>query len=1057
MKNYGDICLINGGEVEAVDCVIGGSPCFPGGTMIMTAGGQKPIEDVLVGDLVYTHRQRYRRVLSTGTRKASLVKLTDGVHDIICTAGHPFYSKYLDGDDTLWTPAMDMFGMRWAYVDCSHYNEFVWIEVKSVKDIHTICPVYNLEVEEDNSYVAENIVVHNCQNLSVAGNRRGLEGSESRLFLEQMRVIKEMRQATEFQKPRYMVWENVCFRKGTFVTLKEGFKPIEQVCKGDFVKTHTGEYRQVLETFETEAQPLMWVNLHSNHKVFCTHNHPFLTLSESYSGVEWKPASSLTVNDFIAYKLDGFGTKSIGISEAWAVGRWLADGSLSDRHSKGHGNGSRGGQRYRLFFSCGYNKRDVLKAHLEQLDFSVRENAMKHAVNFTITSDAFYELISTCGRGAANKRLPEYTFSLVKEEQEALLDGYLSGDGYYRDGGEITFCSVSKQLAYGIARLVRNVYHVPCSLSHRDPVKNPTVCGRNVTSLPSFAGSFRKTYHTPSKRFIYKDDSDTLFVRVRGVGSAEICETVYNLSVDDDNSYEVEGVSVHNCGSLSCNKGKDFQCVLNECVETALLGKINLNKGTKDGEENSKEEDSDGRETGIPDVPMPKDGKWPKSGILYDDMGRWSIAWRIHDAQYWGVAQRRRRIALVVDFGGMSAPEVLLEPKSVQRDFDTCDAKGEGTSKASDGSTEKSDYVWDARGNGNGRCSATLTGDHDRQLSDYTNVVVTSEPCRLESNQNHATVTTHEESFSINGDAHDSGVSVMSEVSHALKTTTKESVFVKQSSDDVTSEPSYPCICIGNGQAHVTENYTEEISQTLNCMHDPMTILEPCAYQLVGVNSNSMKSSNPTSGCYETEQAGTITTNGCVPNNQGGTAIMEPVSNSGCRVAYDETESSAESHPVVVDRAAFNQGKNAQYDIKMEETETVPTIVAKGPHAVAQPVQYRVRRLTPLECTRLQGFPDGWVDIGDWIDSKGKKHKEADAPKYKALGNSIALPFWKWLCKNLVNQLKKDGQTVTMASLFDGIGGFPLCWTEATQSKESVLWVSEIEEFPLAVTRHHFS
>lgn len=520
-------------------------------------------------------------------------------------------------------------------------------------------------------------------------------------------------------------------------------------------------------------------------------------------------------------------------------------------------------------------------------------------------------------------------------------------------------------------------------------------------------------------------------------------------------------------GALSCNKGKDFQCVLNECVETAILGKINLNKGTKDGEENFTEEDRDGRETGIPDVPMPKDGKWPKSGILYDDMGRWSIAWRVHDAQYWGVAQRRRRIALVCDFGGMSAPEVLFESQSVSGDFNTCDSQGKGTSRASDECITESDKVWDARGSGDGNLCSTITGGHDSSITDYTNVVVQKE-----------------ETYSVNGDSHESGISVVSEVSHALKTTTKESVFVEQGSEDVSYCQSYPCICIGNGQAHVTEHYTEEVSQTLNCMHDPMTILDPCAYQLVGVNSNSMKSSNPNSGCYETEQAGTITTNGCVPNNQGGTAIMEPVipfEGNGCRdshkgdgwsteqvsytlntverhgVAYGEIESSSESHPVVVDRAAFNQGKNAQFDIKIEETETVPSMVARGPHAVAQPVHYRVRRLTPLECTRLQGYPDGWVDLGDWIDSKGKKHKEADAPKYKALGNSIALPFWKWLCHNIVNRLKKDGQTTTMASLFDGIGGFPLCWIEATQEKSDVLWISEIEEFSIAVTRHHFS
>ena len=482
-------------------------------------------------------------------------------------------------------------------------------------------------------------------------------------------------------------------------------------------------------------------------------------------------------------------------------------------------------------------------------------------------------------------------------------------------------------------------------------------------------------------------------------------------------------------GALSCNNGKDFQCVLHECVETALSGKINLNKGTKDGEENITEEDRGGKETGIPDVPMPKDGKWPKSGILYDDMGRWSIAWRVHDAQYWGVAQRRRRLALVCDFGGMSAPEVLFESQSVSGDFNTCDSQGKGTSRASDECITEPDKVWDARGNGDGNLCSTLTGDHDNRITDYTNVVVQKK-----------------ETYSINGDSHESGVSVISEVSHALKTTTKESVFVEQGSEDVSYGQSYPCICIGNGQAHVTEHYTEEVSQTLNCTHDPMTILEPIAYQLVGVNSNSMKSSNPNSGCYETEQAGTITTNGCVPNNQGGTDILEPVvplEGNGCRESHKGDGWSTE-------QVSYTLNTVERHGVAYGETEL------SDPQAAAQPVHYCVRRLTPLECTRLQGYPDGWVDIGDWIDSKGKKRKEADAPKYKALGNSIALPFWKWLCRNIVNELQNYGHTPTMASLFDGIGGFSLCWTSATHSKESVLWVSEIEEFPLAVTRHHF-
>lgn len=114
--------------------------------------------------------------------------------------------------------------------------------------------------------------------------------------------------------------------------------------------------------------------------------------------------------------------------------------------------------------------------------------------------------------------------------------------------------------------------------------------------------------------------------------------------------------------------------------------------------------------------------------------------------------------------------------------------------------------------------------------------------------------------------------------------------------------------------------------------------------------------------------------------------------------------------------------------------------------------QMVVRRLTPLECERLQGFPDKWTDIGDWIDSKGKRHKDADSPRYKALGNSIALPPWKWLLKRICAQYTRNA---TMASLFDGIGGFPLIW-EQLNGQGSCLWASEIEEFPMAVTRKRF-
>ena len=87
-------------------------------------------------------------------------------------------------------------------------------------------------------------------------------------------------------------------------------------------------------------------------------------------------------------------------------------------------------------------------------------------------------------------------------------------------------------------------------------------------------------------------------------------------------------------GAFSSNGGKDFQAVLSEIVRIA--------------------------EPEAPDVPMPKKDKWPHSGELHDEMGRWSVAWRTHDAQYWGVPQRRKRISILFDGGGLRQQKSCL-------------------------------------------------------------------------------------------------------------------------------------------------------------------------------------------------------------------------------------------------------------------------------------------------------------------------------------------------------------------------------------------------------------
>lgn len=171
--------------------------------------------------------------------------------------------------------------------------------------------------------------------------------------------------------------------------------------------------------------------------------------------------------------------------------------------------------------------------------------------------------------------------------------------------------------------------------------------------------------------------------------------------------------------------------------------------------------------------------------------------------------------------------------------------------------------------------------------------------------------------------------------------------------------------------------------------------------------------------------------------NAGGAQRMPDKQNFNCVVGVNILQTPTNAENVAPCLSAGSSSGEAVLGVAQQTSEAV----------------YIVRRLTPLECERLQGFPDGWTDIGAWTDTKGKVHREsADTARYKALGNSIALPSWYFVLQRLSLCCAGD---CTMASLFDGIGGFPLIW-ETINGAGSCLWASEIEEFPIAVTKYHF-
>ena len=461
-------------------------------------------------------------------------------------------------------------------------------------------------------------------------------------------------------------------------------------------------------------------------------------------------------------------------------------------------------------------------------------------------------------------------------------------------------------------------------------------------------------------------------------------------------------------GAFSSNKGEDFRIVLEETAKVADKNAV---------------------------IPMPESGKWTTSGCIVGD--GWSIAWRVLDAQFFGVPQRRRRIALVADFGGESAPEILFVRKSVSGHTEPSQPKRkEAASDATrslgaDDSEGTVAYTMQDREGKDGGGKGALIAEELSATLRANNAQYLFQPCSWDGGQTSPTLTARNASGCQRMPDKDNFNAVIQPVYSVENHPADSRVDIDESGKVQTLTSR-----MGTGGGNV-----------------------PMVMQCYS-KSKRAQSATDNETWVESDTANTLN-------------------------AFDVGDVRTTEAIVALDRASFNQGKNAKFDFEISEDGINSPIVAKGPSAVCYGIngdkagtldssyfkgcgmrsgverdivavphktRYIVRRLTPLECERLQGFPDGWTDIGEYIDTNGKKKQSSDAARYKALGNSIALPSWKWVLKRLCACYERDA---TMASLFDGIGGFPLLW-EQINGKGACLWASEIEEFPIAVTKNRF-
>ena len=445
-------------------------------------------------------------------------------------------------------------------------------------------------------------------------------------------------------------------------------------------------------------------------------------------------------------------------------------------------------------------------------------------------------------------------------------------------------------------------------------------------------------------------------------------------------------------GAFSSNKGQDFAAVLEEIIRIA--------------------------EPEAPDIEVPEKG-WNTWGGYHDEVGgRWSVAWRVHDAQHWGVPQRRRRISIVADFGGDTAGEILFERKSMSRHSTESGAAGEGFAEAAERGFNPAVgdcmTAWDCQSkrifDTNGK-SPTLQGGVGGGVNNPAIFCMATQ-------QGGAELRTDDRSPTLTAAAGMSG-------------------------------NNQPVVCAafkaGQGAKANGIGYAEECAPTLSAVSSG---LNQCPSVLVFdraqiTSPNNRSTVGPDKPCPALHTFGEVPTVCCQMQGFGDYREGDVASSCKQRDYKDSTDLVVSS----VDCRNFTEDGEINGTLQAKESGGQSLNLN---NTVRQ--NMAVRRLTPMECERLQGFPDHWTDIGEWRDSKSKLRKDADSPRYKALGNSIALPFWDFLAKRISAQYLRP---VTMGSLFDGIGGFPLVF-ERHNGKGTARWASEIEELPIAVTKLRF-
>lgn len=448
-----------------------------------------------------------------------------------------------------------------------------------------------------------------------------------------------------------------CFVKGTLIHTERGFVPVEQVTTSDKVLTHTNHYQQVLAVGNRENAPLVKVRGMCFKEIICTPNHPFYVrrryryghrLERRFAAPEWVAAENLTRDHYVGYaintkaeypKWDGvIGTRwkkqCNELSERfinpqfwYLMGRYVGDGWK--RTSK-TGNG--------IVICCSERNEHLLRRACESVGFTPTIYRDRTVTKYIISSNELYTFVDRYGYKAHGKKVDEETINLPLEQLEAFVGGYIDSDGCFTEN-EFKATSVSEELMYGMQQCITKVYRCPVRMYWCKRPETTIIEERTVNQRDSYSIVWHIDKRKQDKAF-YEDGY--VWFPIKEIAKLGETATVYNMEVENDNSYTANGAIVHNCQDIS-NAGKQAGFSEGSGSRSSLLWECKRAIETKRPQyllmENVK--------ALIQKTFMPEFQKWIDT---LADLG-YSNYWKVLNAKDYSVPQNRERVFMVSILG----------------------------------------------------------------------------------------------------------------------------------------------------------------------------------------------------------------------------------------------------------------------------------------------------------------------------------------------------------------------------------------------------------------------